>query len=324
MAMKYGTVPGVDKKISRILQGTVMITPREQDRSFALLDEIFALGCQTFDTAQSYGGGECERALGEWMASRGVRNEIVILGKGAHHTQDRRRVTPYDITADLHDSLARLKTDKIDLYLLHRDDPAVPVGEVVDVLNAHHAAGKIGAFGGSNWSVKRIQEANAYARANGLIPFVASSPNLSLAVQSHSPWENCISISGPAAKLERDWYQMAKMPLFTWSTLAGGFFSSRFRRDNLSEFTTYAGKLCADVYGSEDNFERFNRAQILAGDRGATVPQIALAYVLSQPLDIYAIVGCNTGAEFADNLAALDINLSPSELVWLDLRSENR
>jgi aryl-alcohol dehydrogenase-like predicted oxidoreductase len=322
--MRYGTVAGVDKRVSRLVQGTVMITPRERERSFALLDGVFAQGCTTIDTAHGYGEGEAERALGEWIASRGVRDEVVILTKGAHHNQDRRRVTPYDITSDLHDSLARLKTDRIDLYLLHRDDPAVPVGEIVEVLNAHHRAGKIGAFGGSNWSVARIQEANAYAKANGLLPFVASSPNFSLAVQTRSPWDNCISISGPAAKAERDWYTLAKLPLFTWSSLAGGFFSGRFRRDNLDQFTEYLDKLCVDVYCVDDNFRRLDRVQTLAGERGATIPQIATAYIMSQPLNIFAIVGCQTGAEFASNVEALDLALTPAEIAWLELRSDER
>ncbi|MEA2597096.1 MAG: hypothetical protein QOF01_3565 [Thermomicrobiales bacterium] len=324
MPMRYGTVPGVEKRISRLVQGTVMITPQERERSFALLDAVFAQGCTTFDTAHGYGNGESERALGDWIASRGVRDDVVILSKGAHHNKDRQRVTPFDITSDLHDSLARLKTDFVDLYLLHRDDPSVPVGDLVETLNAHHRAGKIGAFGGSNWSVARIQEANAYAKANDLKPFVASSPNFSLAVQSRSPWDNCVSISGPAAKPERDWYTIAKMPLFTWSSLAGGFFSGRFRRDNLDQFTAYLDRLCVDVYCSEDNFRRLDRVQTLAKERGATVPQIATAYVMSQPLNIFAIVGCQTGAEFASNVEALDLELTPAELAWLDLRSDSR
>ncbi|HKG25549.1 MAG TPA: aldo/keto reductase [Thermomicrobiales bacterium] len=324
MAMTYGTVPGVEKRVSRLVQGTVIINTKEEERSFALLDGVFAQGCTTFDTAHHYGQGESERALGAWIASRGVRDQVVILTKGAHHNKDRRRVTPFDITSDLHDSLARLKTDFVDLYLLHRDDPAVPVSEIVEVLNAHHRAGKIGALGGSNWSVARIQEANAYARANGLQPFVASSPNFSLAVQTRSPWENCISISGPTAKAERDWYAVTKMPLFTWSSLAGGFFSGRFTRDNLGQFTTYDDVMCVDVYCTEDNFRRLDRVQTLAGERGATVPQIATAYVLSQPLNIFAIVGCQTTAEFASNVEAVDLELTPEELAWLDLRSESR
>src|SRR5262249_6526755 len=131
-------------------------------------------------------------------------------------------------------------------------------------------------------------------------------------------------ISGPAAKAERDWYALAKMPLFTWSSLAGGFFSGRFHRDNLGEFTGYLDLLCVDVYCVEDNFRRLDRVLTLAQERGATVPQIATAYVMSQPLNIFAIVGCQTGAEFASNVEALDLELTLVEVDWLELGSDMR
>lgn len=324
MTMTYGSVPGIDKKISRLVQGTVMVSTKDQERAFALLDEIWAQGCTTFDTAHHYNGGDAERVFGEWVKSRGIRDQVVILGKGAHHSSERQRVTPFDITSDLHDSLSRLQTDQIDLYLLHRDDPSVPVGDIVEVLNAHHRDGKISAFGGSNWSVARIQAANAYAKANGLQPFVASSPNFSLAVQQRAPWDNTVSISGSAMKAERDWYALTKFALFPWSSLAGGFFSGRFRRDNLDSFTDYYDRVAVDAYGSEDNFRRLDRATVLAEERGVTIPQIATAYVLHQPLNIFPIVGCRTGAEFASNVAAIDLSLSESELAWLELRSDGR
>jgi aryl-alcohol dehydrogenase-like predicted oxidoreductase len=133
--MRYARVPGVDKPVSQLVQGTVMLRPAERERGFQLLDEVFALGCTAFDTARHY--GDAELVLGPWLAARGVRDQAVIIGKGAHPRDGRNRVTPDDITADLTDSLARLGVDRIDLYLLHRDDPAVPVGPLVEVLNEH-------------------------------------------------------------------------------------------------------------------------------------------------------------------------------------------
>ena len=99
--MQYGRVPGIEKPISRLVQGTVMINSNELDKSFALLDEIHSLGCNTFDTAHVYGNGDGERTLGRWIHERDIRDEIVIITKGAHHNADRSRVTPFDITADL-------------------------------------------------------------------------------------------------------------------------------------------------------------------------------------------------------------------------------
>lgn len=317
-AMRYGTIPGVAKPVSRLVQGTVMLSSADEAASFMLLDEVYEHGCRTFDTAHGYGSGDCERTFGRWLRARGVRDELVILGKGAHHNADRKRVTPYDITADLHDSLARMGVDFIDVYVLHRDDPEVSVGPIVEVLNEHKTSGKIGVFGGSNWTHERLEEANRYAEERGLEPFSVSSPNFSLAEQVQAPWEGCISISGPSGEAARTWYEAQGMPLFTWSSLAGGFFSGRFRRDNLESFSSYLDKLCVTSYGVEDNFKRLDRAEKLAAERGVTLPQLALAYVLNQPLDIYALVGCSTGAEFAANVEATSQGLTPEERRWLE------
>lgn len=322
--MQYREVDGVGKPVSRLVQGTVMLSEADQATSFALLDAVYALGCRTFDTAHGYGGGEKERVLGAWLADRGVRDDVVILGKGAHPVDGRPRVTPEDITSDLHESLGRLGVDVIDLYVLHRDNPALPVGPLVEVLNEHHRAGKIGAFGGSNWTAERVAEANEYARANGLIPFAVSSPNFSLAQQFRPPWPGCISVSGQQGDAARAWYREQGIPLFTWSSLAGGFFSGRFTRTNLDTFTAYLDRNCIEAYAEEPNFQRLDRANELAAERDLTVTQVALAYVLGQPDGIFPLVGCNTGDEFRQNAAALDVALTPQELAWLDLRSDTR
>ena len=322
MAMTYGTVTGVAKPVSRLVQGTVALSPKNQEADFALLDAVYEHGGRAFDTAHGYGGGDSERLLGSWIADRGVRDEVVILGKGAHPYGGRQRVTPEDIASDVAESLERMGVSFIDLYVLHRDDPSLPVGPIVEALNEHHKAGKIGPFGGSNWSASRIAEANAYAAEHGLVPFAVSSPNFSLAVQVTPPWEGCLSVSGPVGAEDRAWYREQNMPIFPWSSLAGGFFSGRFRRDNLDTFTDYLDTLCASSYGSEDNFKRLDRVETIAQRHGASIPQVALAYVVSQPQPIFPLVGCRTGAEFADNVAALDLKLSQAELDWVDLTSD--
>ncbi|HUV39456.1 MAG TPA: aldo/keto reductase, partial [Planctomycetota bacterium] len=283
--MKYGNVPGIDKPVSRLVQGCVMLKPDNWESGANLLDDVFALGCRTFDTAHCYGSGGSERTLGRWITERGVRDKVVVITKGAHPYGGRNRVTPLDITADVVESLERLGTDFIDLYLLHRDDPAMDVGPIIDVLNQHKKAGRIGAFGGSNWTHQRIAEANAYAKANGREGFTVSSPNFSLAEQVQPPWADCLTISGPANVDARAYYRKAKMPLFCWSSLAGGFFSGKITRENTDALGEYFGKLCRDCYFTDDNFERLARVTQLAAEKGKTIPQIALAWVMSQPLD---------------------------------------
>ncbi len=318
MAMQYGQIDGVNKPISRLVQGTLTVSRDKIDEGYALFDAIFAEGCNTFDTAHVYGSGENERIFGGWIRGRGIRDKVVLIGKGAHHNADRKRVTPFDIEADLHDSFARFGFDYIDIYLLHRDDPSVPVGPIVEVLNKYHDAGHIGVFGGSNWTVQRIEEANEYAAKYKLMPFTVSSPNFSLAVQHQEPWPGCVSIAGDQGRASRDWYAAHNIALFTWSSLAGGFFSERFRRDNLDSFTDGLDVTCVKTYCYEDNFQRLERAQSLAKQRGLTVAQVAMAYVMSQPLNIFALVGCRTIKEFRDNTAALDVKLTSEEIAWLE------
>ena len=305
--MQYGKVTGIDKPVARLVQGTMMLSSKALDRGFQLLDGVFEQGGNTFDAAHVYSSGDCERVLGRWIKDRGLRDKVFIIDKGAHPNDDRNRVTPFDIASDLHDSLARLQTDRIDLYLLHRDDPSVELGPIVETLNAHLRDGRILAFGASNWSASRIAAANDYAAKHGLVPFVASSPNFSLAVPREMPWEGCVSICGPAGKTDRGWYAMNRMPVFAWSSLAGGFFSGRFRRDNLAAATGYFDQLVVRCYGSENNFRRLDWAEKMARERGLSIPQVALAWVFAQGLNVHPLVGCQTPEEFAANAQALAV-----------------
>lgn len=311
--MLYGSLPGIPKPISRLVQGTVMVSSDRWDESARLLDDIFELGCTCFDTAHVYGGGDNERTVGRWIRERGIRDKVVILGKGAHPHEDRNRVTPEDIGSDISDSLERFGTDCIDLYLLHRDDESVPVGEIVEALNEHKAKGQILAFGGSNWSHTRVEAANSYATANALTPFAASSPQFGLAWPQKPVWEGCITIGGPDGAEAREFYRRTQIPLFPWSSLGAGLFSGRFTRGNLDSFEDYFGKLCAECYGHDENFRRLERARALGAKRGATPAQIALAWLFRQGMNVHALVGCASASEFAENARALDIELGSDE-----------
>jgi aryl-alcohol dehydrogenase-like predicted oxidoreductase len=320
----YGYVPGVDKPISRLVQGTIMVDEDDLEGSFALLDAVVEMGGTAFDTARHYGRGN-EATVGRWVRERGLQDQVVIIGKGAHPTPAvPNRVTPVDIAADLDESLRQLGLETIDLYLLHRDDPDVPVGPIVEALNDHRRAGKIRAFGGSNWSHERIAEANAFAGARGLTPFVASSPQFSLVEQVDAPWPGCISIGGPRNAVAQTWYEQNQMPIFAWSSLAGGFLSGGFTRDDDGTLPGEAADRARRAYGSDANYERLDRARTLAAELGLTTPQIALAYALSQPLNLFTIAGSESREEFAANATAGAVRLSADVLAWLDLRRDIR
>ncbi len=318
--MQYVSLPGISKKVSRIVQGTVMLSSENEAEGFALLDAVFEAGCTTFDTAHVYGNGDVERTFGRWVNSRNIRDDVVILDKGAHHNCDRKRVTSYDISGDIFDSLARLQTDHIDLYALHRDDPQALAGSVVRALNEHANEGRIGLFGGSNWTVERIEAANNFAEDNGLKPFSFSSPHFSLAEQIEAPWDDCISITGPRAT-EQEWYRLQRMPVFCWSALAGGWFSGRATRATVD---TLREELFVRCYCSEANWKRLERAEELGREIGATPAQIALAYVLHQPFQTFPLVAAYTANEFKACTAALDITLSAPDLEYLNLHRNER
>lgn len=298
---------------------------REDDLpgSFALLDAVVELGGSAFDTARHYGNGS-EATLGRWLRERKLQDQVVVISKGAHHSPERNRVTPADIAADLEESLRQLGIDAIDLYFLHRDDPTVPVAPIIEALNDHLRSEKIRAFGGSNWSHERLAEANAYALAHGLTPFVASSPQFSLVEQIDAPWPGCISIGGPTGATAREWYLQNQMAVIAWSSLAGGFLSGSFDRDHDDALPEQAALRARRSYGSDANYQRLDRAGALAAELGLTVPQIALAYALSQPLNLFAIAGAESREEVAANTAAESVHLAPETLAWLDLRQDAR
>jgi len=120
-----------------------------------------------------------------------------------------------------------------------------------------------------------------------------------------------------------DWYAETQYPLLAWSSLARGFFSGKFTRDNLEAFTDPQSLISICCYAREDNFVRLSRARQLAGEKGATLPQIALAYVFKQPINCFAISGALSADQFKENVEALDVNLTAEEVSWLDLKSDS-
>jgi aryl-alcohol dehydrogenase-like predicted oxidoreductase len=319
--MIYGAIEGLSRPLPRLIFGTLPLVNTDA-AAFSLLDSITETGCYAFDTAHAYGDGASERVIGNWMESRNNRSEVIIIDKGAHPVNGRNRVDPESIKQDLQESLCRLKTDYIDLFLLHRDDPAVPAGPIIEVLNDLKNEGKIVLFGASNWNRKRLQEAAEYARKNGLFTFSVASNQYSLAVQYDDPYPGTFSINSSSDDSEWRWYKQTQFPLLAWSSLARGFLSGKFTRDNLTAFTDPQSLISIRCYAREDNFVRLNRARQLAEKKAATVPQIALAYIFQQPLNCFAITGTSNIIHLKENIEALEIGLTKEEISWLDLKSD--
>jgi predicted dehydrogenase/aryl-alcohol dehydrogenase-like predicted oxidoreductase len=301
--MTYGAIPGMDKPVSRLVMG--VDNQFRMPHAAVMFDDYFEHGGTTFDTAHIYGGGACERVLGQWVRNRGVRDQVVVIGKGAHTPF----CTPEFLTAQLAESLERLQMDRVDLYLMHRDNLAVPVGEFIDVLNRHQREGRLGAFGVSNWTLPRVDEANAWATAHRQKGFVAVSNNLSLARMTQPVWNGSLTVSDPAS---RAWFARTRVPLLAWSSQARGFFTDRADPSREPE-----PDLQRSWY-SAANYARRARAYELAAKRGVEPVHVALAYVLCQPFPTFALIGPRTIAEFRSSLAGLALTLSPEEIAWLD------
>jgi aryl-alcohol dehydrogenase-like predicted oxidoreductase len=318
--VKYISIAGLEKGCSQIIMGTSLFTPARKDEVFAILDAYVAHGGNTLDTSRIYSLGQSEEVLAMWLKARGCRGQMNIVSKGCHHHidaagvhhPDRGRVRPAIITQDLEESLERMQVDYFDIYLLHRDDPAVPVGELFACLEEHRRAGLIRAYGVSNWSTARMAAANAYAAGRGYPAIAVNSPSFSLARINEPRWQGCTY----ADDAYIDWHAKSRLPLFSWAAQASGFFTGLYSR---------AGGPNPDimrVYANEGNWERLRRATELAAARGKgyTANHVALAYVLCQPFPVGAVIGPQKAAELLDSLTAVDLSLSEREMAWLDLR----
>ena len=304
------TLPGVTNPVSPLIIGC---DNRNTVAEGAIVWDAFVeAGGNAFDTGHIYGGGLHEKVLGEWMSARGVARDMVVIVKGAHSPY----CVPDAIGVQLDISLERLGLSSAPIYIMHRDNPAVPVGEFVEALNDAHKAGKIGIFGGSNWSPARMAEANTYAAAKGLQPMRILNNNLSLAVMEKPVWAGCVTSNTPETlAFLRDTNTIH----MSWSSQARGYFLPKALRNRLPADT--APETC---FGSDRNAERRRRAETLAAERGLSAHNIATAWVLAQSFPSFALIGPRSPGEIASTLPGLTANLTPAEVGWLNLERDSR
>jgi len=303
--MKYGSIEFVGKPVSRLVMGVMPLLDMADADAFAMLDAYRTAGGNCIDNSFAYG----ERAgtlMGAYYKARGT-DALIRIDKGNHPSGNDdagRRVSRADLEQDILGNLSRQGTDFSDMYLLHRDDTRVPAGDVVEWLNEHVAAGRIGAFGGSNWTHGRIAQANAYAKEHELQPMTVSSPNLSLATANEAMWWEALSISSDDEA--REWYASHPVAVMSWSAGGGGWFAGVSSSDVVR------------VYDNAVNRGRRGRLTELAGDKGVTPTQLALAWTLHQPGNIFALIGPGSLEQLEDNLGAVEVKLTGEELSWLE------
>ncbi|WP_318615701.1 aldo/keto reductase [Sporosarcina sp. YIM B06819] len=304
-------IDNVEQAITGLVMGTDYFTPDIMDNVTEVLEDYIKIGGNILDTAFVYAGGKSEQAIGIWMEENKRRDDVLLLTKGGHPNEHGPQINKTAIDEELKISLDRLRTDSVELYALHRDDPTVPVGEILEILNEHVEAGKIGAFGGSNWSIERLQEANDYAKKHGLVGFSFSSPNLSLAKAQAPYWAGCVSVDDSILA----WHEQSNLPILSWSAQARGFFTGRFTPEDRSN------ENLVRVFYNDANWERYRRAEQLAKEKGVETIQISLAYVLNQSFPTAAIIGPQNHKEMVSCREAANLVLTEDEIIWLDLRT---
>ncbi|MCC6443637.1 MAG: aldo/keto reductase [Armatimonadetes bacterium] len=311
--MKNVRIPDTDLTVSALCYGTAdlgtRISEADGERVMAAFLEA---GGNFFDTAHCYafwveggGAGVSERTLARCLKRLGAGGSVVAT-KGGHpdggeaYPRPDRYLAPEVIASDLDDSLERLERERIDLYWLHRDDARVPVGEVIDAMNREIERGRVRHIGASNWSIDRIEAANAYAEAKSLRGFAASQVQWSLAVPAWQPGPD------PTTRYVTDEDALryrGLMPVTAYSATAGGYFSAADRPDHPGE--------------TPINRARKQRAAALAQQIGCTPTQVALAYLLNQEGQVIPIFATGSMAHLKEAAGAANIALTPEQVRWL-------
>ena len=313
-----GQIPGLERPVSRIFFGTASApVSTDEPEASVLLDSVLSCGINAFDCARSY--GKAEQALGKWMESRGCREQVVLLSKCGDIRDGIVHVDRHVISEQLQQSLEALRTGHIDIYLLHRYDPDTPVEEYIDALNEHRNSGKIGAFGVSNWSYQLIEAANRYAASHGLEGFSVSSPNYGLTRQMRDLWGGgCVTISGPENRDARDWYSQNQMPVIAYSSLGRGFFSGRFRAFDYETARRVLDDYAQKGYLYEENMRRLQRAEQLAERYGISVSGIAMRYIFSSSMNVFAVVSTSSPERLRMNIRAAASPLAAEDVRFLE------
>lgn len=285
---------------------------------FELLDKYCELGGWCIDTARVYcdwlenGHNVSEGVVGRWLKARNCRDKVVISTKGGHPAMghmDKNRLGREELTKDLNDSLECLGVDYIDIYFVHRDDPKVPVSEIMLVLNDFYKNGKIHFIGVSNWTVERIAEANKFAEENGLEPIRVSQISYSLAHASAETLGDktlvCMDTN------EYKWYKENNFPVMAFSPQAKGFFAKFARGDA-------AKNLPEGQYASTANLARLAKVKKLSKETGVTPAVVPLGYLNSQPFFVSSVFAVTKMWQLEEDMAGQDLKYDERTVAYLD------
>ena len=317
--MQYDKIKGLEKNISKLIMGNDNQT--NYDEAAKLWDHWIEVGGNAFDNAHIYGGGSMETLLGKWHKSRNNLNDLVIIAKGAHTPN----CNPKSISIQLTESLDRLECDTADIYIMHRDNLEIPVSEFIDVLNEEKQKGRIKIFGGSNWGLKRFQEANEWAKINNKLGFSILNNNLALCKMINPLWAGCVSSNDN--KILK-YLENTNTAHLSWSSQGRGYFLpdqiTQKIEDEITQAETWrqpgehsSGPL--SCFDSEENRERKKRAIALALKMKTNAQNIAGAWPINLNFPSFALIGPRNIEEIDSSLKNLKIDLDDDQVNWLNL-----
>lgn len=297
-----------------VLGGNVFGWTADKDTSFAILDAFLDAGFNAIDTADVYSnfvpgnkGGESESVIGEWMKARGNRDKVTLITKGGLPMGEGMRGLSADYLKRACDaSLARLQTDHIDVYLAHRADPTVAIEETLEAFDDLIQAGKVRHAGGSNYTAEELQAATA-AGGNGRARYEVLQPHYNLANRGLFEGESV------ALCLRHD---IGVIPYFA---LAGGFLTGKYRSKD--DFDGSPRSHTAAPYMNERGLALLGVMEGVAARNGATMAQVALAWLMAQPSVTGPIVSATSLKQLGDIMQAVDLSLSGEDMAALGAAS---
>ena len=290
-----------------VLGGNVFGMTAGRDASFAVLDRFVELGGGMIDTADVYSawvpghkGGESESMMGAWLNASGARDNILIATKVGMMPGGLR---PDRIREAVQGSLDRLGTDTIDLYFAHKDDPDVPLDEVLGAFAELVDAGTVRAIGASNYSAERLAEALRVADAKGLPRFTAMQPELNLLdrAQYEGPLQQLCIAEG--------------LGVVTYFSLASGYLTGKYR--SVDDIGQRARGPRVKPYVEGKGPAMLAAMDAIAVETGATLSQIALAWVAAQPGVTAPIASATTVEQLDELLGSIGLTLSTDHLAAL-------
>ncbi|HEX4306399.1 MAG TPA: aldo/keto reductase [Solirubrobacterales bacterium] len=299
------TIPRTDLDVFPLcLGGNVFGWTADREASFAVLDAYAEAGGNFIDTADVYmsrapgnSGGESETIIGEWMAARGNRDEIVIATKvGKLAPLDNLRADT--IRRGVEDSLKRLGTDRIDLYYAHFDDPDTPLAETLGAFGELIEAGKVRAIAASNYSGARLAEALEIAEREGLPRYVALQPHYNLMERDYEIDQRAVC--------ERE-----DIACFPFYALARGFLTGKYRTpDDEVDSPRAEG---AKAYLEERGEAMLAALDEIAAAHDVEVAAVAIAWLREQPTVLSPIASARNTDQLKPLLASVALSLSDDE-----------